>query len=72
MLLKCLMFKNGRYVEVQVFFTINKKSTIFVRFCSNFQRLQLVMSELNPESLSKIGQNCRFFINGEKTCTSTF
>ena len=37
--LKCLLFKKGQNVEVQVFFTINKKSTIFVQFCSNFQGL---------------------------------
>ena len=33
--LKCLMFKKDQNVEVQVFFTINKKSTIFGRFYSN-------------------------------------
>ena len=37
--IKCLLFKKGQNVEVQVFFTINKKSTIFVRFYSNFQGL---------------------------------
>ena len=36
---KCLMFKKGQNVEVQVFSPNIKNLHFFVRFCSNFQGL---------------------------------
>ena len=64
--LKCLLFKKGQNVEVQVFFTINKKSTIFVQFCSNFQELIYPWAGQTLKVWAKSVKKCRFFINGEK------
>ena len=63
--LKCLLFKKGQNLEVQVFF-INKKYTIFVQFCSNFQGLIRPWVGQSLKVWAKSDKNCRFFINGEK------
>ena len=66
LVVKCLLFKKGQNVEVQVFFTINKKSTFFVQFCSNFQGLTRPWIDQSLKVWAKLDKNCRFFINGEK------
>ena len=64
--LKCLLLKKGQNVEVQILFTINKTSTIFVQFCSNFQDLFYPWVDQSLKVWVKSDKNCRFFVNGEK------
>ena len=64
--LKSLLLKKGQNVEVQIFFTINKTSTIFVQFCSNFQDLFYPWVDQSLKVWVKSDKNCRFFVNGEK------
>ena len=64
--IKCLLFKKGQNVEVQVFFTIYKKSTIFVRFYSNFQGLIYPWAGQTLKVWAKLDKNCGFFVNGEE------
>ena len=60
------MFKKGQNVALQIFFTINEKSTILVQFCSNFQGLTRPWVDQSLKVWAKSDKNCKFFINGEK------
>ena len=53
-------------------FTINKKSTIFFQFCSNFQRLIYPWVDQSLKVWAKSDKNCGFFINGEFSDTISF
>ena len=60
------MIKKGQNVEVQIFFTINEKSTIFVQFCSNFQGLTNPWVWQSLKVWAKSDKKCRFLIYGER------
>ena len=48
---------------MQIFFTINEKSTIFVQFCSNFEDLTYPLKDQSLKVWAKSDKNCGFFVN---------
>ena len=45
-------------------YAMNEKSTIFVQFCSNFERLTNPLDDQSMKVWAKSDKNCGFFING--------